>query len=134
MHEPPKIFTLKINVSSTAASEVTCDNMVYIRVLHGKQARCQSRSLLHSSQSAAACLCPAIHTRRARQAGPAPEWEPSAEQLNRAPLLSRDPILFYDEVPLYESELDDNGVSQLSVKVPGCHPALLGDMNGSTCK
>ena len=66
--------------------------------------------------------CPAIHTRRARQAGPAPEWEPSAEQLNRAPLLSRDPILFYDEVPLYESELDDNGVSQLSVKVQATTP------------
>ena len=31
--------------------------------------------------------------------------------------MARDPILFYDEVPLYESELDDNGVSQLTVKV-----------------
>lgn len=31
--------------------------------------------------------------------------------------MARDPILFYDEIPLYESELDDNGVSQLSVKV-----------------
>ncbi|KAK9836974.1 hypothetical protein WJX81_003867 [Elliptochloris bilobata] len=61
-------------------------------------------------------------------AGPALEWAPSTEQLNRAPLLARDPILFYDEVPLYESELDDNGVSQLSVKVrvmPRCWFALL---------
>ena len=32
-------------------------------------------------------------------------------------LTARDPILFYAEVPLYESELDDNGSSQLSVKV-----------------
>ena len=32
-------------------------------------------------------------------------------------LTARDPILFFDEVPLYESELDDNGVSQLRVKV-----------------
>ena len=32
--------------------------------------------------------------------------------------MARDPILFYDEIPLYESELDDNGVSQLLVKVP----------------
>lgn len=32
-------------------------------------------------------------------------------------LMARDPILFFDEVPLYESELDDNGVSQLRVKV-----------------
>ena len=61
-------------------------------------------------------------------AGPAPAWESSAEQLNRAPLLARDPILYYDEVPLYESELDDNGVSQLSVKarrLDPCRDALL---------
>ena len=32
-------------------------------------------------------------------------------------LTARDPIQFYAEVPLYESELDDNGASQLSVKV-----------------
>lgn len=31
-------------------------------------------------------------------------------------LMARDPILFWDEIPLYESELDDNGVSQLQVK------------------
>lgn len=44
-------------------------------------------------------------------------WVETSEQMNRNLLLSRDPILFYDEVPLFESELDDNGVSQLSVKV-----------------
>ena len=32
-------------------------------------------------------------------------------------LMARDPILYYDEIPLFESELDDNGVSQLLVKV-----------------
>ncbi|OTA91567.1 hypothetical protein M434DRAFT_397096 [Hypoxylon sp. CO27-5] len=32
-------------------------------------------------------------------------------------LKRRDPILFFDEVMLYESELDDNGISVLSVKV-----------------
>lgn len=32
-------------------------------------------------------------------------------------LKRRDPILFADEVVLYESELDDNGISMLSVKV-----------------
>ena len=42
---------------------------------------------------------------------------PSAEALDKSLLLARDPILFYDEVPLYESELDDNGASQLHVKV-----------------
>ena len=38
-------------------------------------------------------------------------------------LMARDPILFYDEIPLFESELDDNGVSQLLVKVYG--PSLM---------
>ncbi|KAK4231574.1 TIP41-like family-domain-containing protein [Podospora fimiseda] len=32
-------------------------------------------------------------------------------------LKRRDPILFHDEVVLYESELDDNGISALTVKV-----------------
>ncbi|KAK3333507.1 TIP41-like family-domain-containing protein [Cercophora scortea] len=32
-------------------------------------------------------------------------------------LRRRDPILFHDEVVLYESELDDNGISVLTVKV-----------------
>lgn len=32
-------------------------------------------------------------------------------------LTARDPILFFAEVPLYESELDDNGTAQVSVKV-----------------
>ncbi|KAI1144479.1 TIP41-domain-containing protein [Hypoxylon sp. FL0543] len=32
-------------------------------------------------------------------------------------LKRRDPILFFDEVMLYESELDDNGISVFSVKV-----------------
>ena len=66
-------------------------------------------------------------------AGPAPAWESSAEQLNRAPLLARDPILYYDEVPLYESELDDNGVSQLSVKARHLDPCRERLCVSSTC-
>lgn len=31
--------------------------------------------------------------------------------------MERDPIIFYDEVDLYESDLDDNGICQLSVKI-----------------
>ena len=50
-------------------------------------------------------------------AGAEPCWVASEEGLDRAMLMARDPILFWDEVPLYESELDDNGVSQLRVKV-----------------
>lgn len=49
-----------------------------------------------------------------------PEWAPCEEQLDKALLLARDPILFYDEVLLYESELDDNGASQLCVKARPC--------------
>ena len=45
------------------------------------------------------------------------EWAQTTEQLDKSMLMARDPILFYDEIPLFESELDDNGVSQLLVKV-----------------
>lgn len=47
------------------------------------------------------------------------QWQRSDQQMDRTALMARDPILYYDEVPLYESELDDNGASQLSVKVGG---------------
>ncbi|KAH7170497.1 TIP41-like family-domain-containing protein [Dactylonectria macrodidyma] len=51
--------------------------------------------------------------------------DPAAEkefQLSETPipielLKRRDPILFFDDVMLYESELDDNGISIFSVKV-----------------
>jgi type 2A phosphatase activator TIP41 len=47
-----------------------------------------------------------------------PVWQPSSRQIDRAMLMSKaEPILFYADVPLYESELDDNGVCQCSVKV-----------------
>lgn len=51
-------------------------------------------------------------------------WQPCDEQLDKALLLARDPILFYDEVLLYESELDDNGASQLCVKARPLSVAL----------
>lgn len=44
-------------------------------------------------------------------------WQETTDKMDRGMLTARDPILFFDEVPLYESELDDNGVSQLRVKV-----------------
>jgi len=37
--------------------------------------------------------------------------------MDKSILLEREPILFFADVPLYESELDDNGSSQLSIKV-----------------
>ena len=52
-------------------------------------------------------------------AGPLPQWQASSAQIPRALLTSRDPILFYDELPLYESELDDHGSSRVSLKVRG---------------
>ncbi|KAL2752818.1 hypothetical protein ACRALDRAFT_2029957 [Sodiomyces alcalophilus JCM 7366] len=44
-------------------------------------------------------------------------FKPSKEQIPLELLKRRDPILFFDEVMLYESELDDNGISLFSVKV-----------------
>jgi type 2A phosphatase activator TIP41 len=50
-------------------------------------------------------------------------WEATSGQINRALLTSRDPILYYDELALYESELDDHGSSRVSLKVGG--PSML---------
>lgn len=44
-------------------------------------------------------------------------WAPTTEQIDRNMLMQREPILYYDEVRLYESELDDNGTCQLTAKV-----------------
>ncbi|KAI1502758.1 TIP41-like family-domain-containing protein [Biscogniauxia marginata] len=45
------------------------------------------------------------------------EFRPTARPIPIELLKRRDPILFFDEVMLYESELDDNGISVLSAKV-----------------
>ncbi|KAK7969125.1 TIP41-like protein [Apiospora saccharicola] len=57
-------------------------------------------------------------TPRLRLVGPHPD-DPTrpAHSIPIELLKRRDPILFFDEVVLYESELDDNGISILSVKV-----------------
>ncbi|KAL4434081.1 hypothetical protein ABPG75_000522 [Micractinium tetrahymenae] len=63
-----------------------------------------------------------------QQQGQQRRWEPSGEAIPRALLTSRDPILYYDELPLYESELDDHGSSRMSLKVrvmPRCWYVLL---------
>jgi TIP41-like family len=55
-------------------------------------------------------------------------WERTSDQMDRALLTNRDPILFFDELLLYESELEDNGLSSLSVKIrvmPKCWYVLL---------
>ncbi|KAL4856069.1 TIP41-like protein [Chlorella vulgaris] len=61
-------------------------------------------------------------------AGGSVRWEATSCQINRALLTSRDPILYYDELALYESELDDHGSSRVSLKVrvmPRCWYVLL---------
>ena len=50
-------------------------------------------------------------------AGSALGFRPTTRGIPIELLKRRDPILFFDEVTLYESELDDNGVSVLSAKV-----------------
>ncbi|GLC46833.1 hypothetical protein PLESTM_001931200 [Pleodorina starrii] len=60
--------------------------------------------------------------------GAAALWQPTSEQIDRGLLMERDPILFYSEVPLYESDLDDNGVCSVGVKLrvmPRCWLVLL---------
>lgn len=44
-------------------------------------------------------------------------WSPTSKQMDWNLLMARDEILFFDDVLLYASELDDNGVSEVSVKV-----------------
>jgi type 2A phosphatase activator TIP41 len=44
-------------------------------------------------------------------------FSPSTEAIPIELLKRHDPILFFEEVVLYESELDDNGISILSIKV-----------------
>ncbi|KAK3275035.1 hypothetical protein CYMTET_16816 [Cymbomonas tetramitiformis] len=44
-------------------------------------------------------------------------WEVTEESIDRAALMRQEPILYFDEVNLYESELDDNGISRVNVKV-----------------
>lgn len=46
-----------------------------------------------------------------------PEFRPTDKQIPLELLKRRDPILFFDEVVLYESELDDNGISMFSAKL-----------------
>lgn len=48
---------------------------------------------------------------------PPPSTNNSTPQIPLELLRRRDPILFFDEVVLFESELDDNGISVYSVKV-----------------
>ncbi|KAI1630854.1 TIP41-like family-domain-containing protein [Biscogniauxia mediterranea] len=45
------------------------------------------------------------------------QFRPSNRPIPIELLKRRDPILFFDDVMLYESELDDNGISVLSAKV-----------------
>lgn len=75
------------------------------------------------SPTAAAAAAP-LHTTSADRLG----WQPTGEAIDRALLMERDPILFYDEVPLYESDLDDNGACHMTVRLrvmPKCWLVLL---------
>lgn len=44
-------------------------------------------------------------------------FQEAPNTFSRALLLERAPILFSAEVPLFESEMDDNGVSACTVRV-----------------
>jgi hypothetical protein len=53
--------------------------------------------------------------------GKASEFQVATGTFSRALLLERAPILFAAEVPLFESEMDDNGVSACIVRVRSLH-------------
>ncbi|KAH8673841.1 TIP41-like family-domain-containing protein [Xylariales sp. PMI_506] len=53
----------------------------------------------------------------AESSSPALSFAPTDVPIPLELLKRRDPILFFDEVMLYESELDDNGISVFSVKL-----------------
>jgi len=63
--------------------------------------------------------------------GCAPEanvWRDTQVGIDRELLMRRDPILFYDEFDLYESELDDHGMCNLTIKMrvmPTCWYVLM---------
>lgn len=48
--------------------------------------------------------------------------EPTDEQIDLEKLKRQEPILFYDELTLYEDELADNGISNLTLKIR-CMPS-----------
>ena len=55
-------------------------------------------------------------------------WAETSRRVDRQALMERDPILFFDELTLYESELDDNGESSVTVKIrvmPKCWFVLM---------
>ena len=67
---------------------------------------------------------------------PEQPWRAVDERIDRSLLVARDPILFYNELTLYESELDDNGTMSLTVKVrvmPACWFVLLRYWSGTNC-
>ena len=86
---------------------------------------CGSVCVLHSAQHAASPS--AAHDSAPAEA----EWTELGHQMDKSLLMERDPILYFDDLPLYESELDDNGVSQLRVKVSVQGGSLLGWQWGS---
>ena len=55
-------------------------------------------------------------------------WAETSRRVDRGALMERDPILFFDELTLYESELDDNGESSVTLKIrvmPKCWFVLM---------
>ena len=45
------------------------------------------------------------------------EWQKTEERIDYEKLKQKEQILFFEDVILYEDELDDNGCSKLSAKI-----------------
>ncbi|KDD74398.1 hypothetical protein H632_c1343p1 [Helicosporidium sp. ATCC 50920] len=79
----------------------------------------------HSAKVLEDATPPPLETILAREGE---HWRPSDETVDRDLLTARDPILLYDELRLYDSELEDNGLASLTVKVrvmPRCWYVLM---------
>jgi len=52
-----------------------------------------------------------------RKDGMEPKVVSCEEKLNLQKLMVKEQILFFDEIPMFEDELHDNGISNLTIKI-----------------
>ncbi|PSC73022.1 TIP41 isoform X1 [Micractinium conductrix] len=115
------------DVAAHAAQTVDYD-WTYTTSYNGSLEQAGSGSSAGGADGTAAAAGPAAGAAGGADGPAAAAWEATSEQIDRALLTSRDPILYYDELPLYESELDDHGSSKVLLKVrvmPRCWYVLL---------
>ena len=91
-------------------------NIIFRKHEDAVQRACGALRCLFSSSSLYN-LCVVIPCVKTKMLAGRPDWRASEKTMDKSVLTQRDPILFFADIPLYESELDDNGASSLNVKV-----------------